>query len=320
MSELRQLLVQYPRGVTISEIAAHLDVTARSARRYLDELRLDLEAVPERPSGEKRWRIPSVDVPRRVALRRTQAYALLAAKPLFDQLAGSTLYEEIQLASETLIGVARRPGRGPNGGLAEGELEQRFRYVPFAPMDYAARTEELDALFEAVADLRPLSCRYPRASDGELERLRVHPLALLLYKDALQCLALDPSRGEVVVLFLERMRDARTVADERFTVPAEFDLADYLQGQFGIWRAAAEPVEIVIDFDASVAEHVLARKVHASQEVTPTAEGVRLRLSLADLTEVTPWVLGFGSRAAVVSPPELREAVRAELQKTLARY
>jgi predicted DNA-binding transcriptional regulator YafY len=323
MSELRQLLLQYPRGVTVTEIAAHLDVTTRSARRYLDEIRVDLEAVPERPGGEKRWRIPSVDMPRRVALRRTQAYALLAAKPLFDQLRGSTLYEEIQLASETLIGVARRPGRGPNGGVAEGTLEQRFRYVPFAPIRYDARAEELDALFEAVADLRPLACRYPRASDGELERLLVHPLALLLYKEAIQCLALDASsggRGEVRALALERIRDAHTLADERFEVPADFDLADYLQGQFGIWRAEGAPIEILIDFDATVADHVLARTVHASQQVFSSERGVRLRLELTDLTEVTAWVLGFGSRAEVVSPPELREAVKAELQKTLQRY
>ena len=54
MSELRQLLHQYPRGLTLAEISEQLGVTTRSARRYLRELRLDLEAVLERyRAGER---------------------------------------------------------------------------------------------------------------------------------------------------------------------------------------------------------------------------------------------------------------------------
>ncbi|HZO16459.1 MAG TPA: WYL domain-containing protein, partial [Polyangiaceae bacterium] len=143
MSELRRLLHLHPSGVTLLEIAAHLRVTPRSARRYLRELSYDLEAVPERPGGQKRWRIPAVDLPRRVAVRRTQAYALLAARGLFDSMRGSTLYEEIDLAVQTLLGVARRPGRGPNSGVADAQLEQRFRYLPFAPKDYSHKSEDL---------------------------------------------------------------------------------------------------------------------------------------------------------------------------------
>jgi predicted DNA-binding transcriptional regulator YafY len=319
MSELRRLLMQHPKGVTLIEIAAHLHVTERSARRYLAELTFDLESEPERPGGQKRWRIPAVDLPRRVALRRTQAYALLAAKPLFDAMAGSTLFEEIDLAAQTLLAVARRPGRGPNAGV-QGNLEERFRYVPFAPKDYAAQAEELDALFEAVADLRPLSCRYPRASDGVLERRVVHPLAVVLYKDAISCLARDPDEGTVQTLALGLMRGARTTDGECFAVPEDFDLDDYVQGQFGLWRAEGTLHEVVIELDATVADYVMTRTVHPSQRVDEIDNGVRLTFDIADLTEVTTWVLGFGSLAKVIAPKELQQGVRDELARTLERY
>jgi predicted DNA-binding transcriptional regulator YafY len=320
MAELQQLLYQQPKGVTIHEIAAHLGVTTRSARRYLKEVSLDLEAVSEQPNGLKRWRIPPVDVPRRVAMRRTQAYALLAARTLFEPMRGSTLFEEIDLAAETLIGVACRPGRGPNAGVADARLEQRFRYVSFAPKDYREQADDLDNLFQAVADLRPVSLRYPRASDGELERLLVHPYALLLYKDAIIALAFDTNAGDVRSLALDHVSDSRLRDDERFRIPDGFDVERYLQGQFGIW-CADDTTEVVIDFHEDVAEVLTTRSIHPSQRIEALDDGsVRLRMQLGQLSEVAHWVLGFGAAAVVREPAALRDEVRRALSDALAGY
>ena len=321
MSELRQLLYQHPKGVTLSEIAAHLDVTQRSARRYLSEIKVDLEAVPERPGGQKRWRIPSVDLPRRVAIRRTQAYALLAARRLFQSIRGSTLYEEIDLAAQTLLGVARRPGRGANAGVADAQLERRFLYLPFAPKDYSDRAEDLDNVFQAVADLRPLECRYPDPQTGAMQRLHVHPYALLLYKDAIHCLAYDTATDEVRDLLLDALIDTRVQDDERFDLPEDFCVETYVQGQFGIWPTGSEVQQVEIHFDASVRDYVLTRQVHPSQRTESLGDGgVRMVLELGDLTEVASWILGFGSQAEVLAPYSLRERVAAELARAMARY
>jgi predicted DNA-binding transcriptional regulator YafY len=321
MSELQQLLYRHPKGVTLAEIAAHLHVTVRSARRYLSEMDLDLESSPERPGGQKRWRIPPVDVPRRVSVRRTQAYALLAARALFEPMRGSTLYEEIDLVRQTLLGVARRPGRGPNAGVVEAQLEERFRYLPFAPKDYSSRSVELDDLFQAVADLRPMSCRYPRRSDGELERLVLHPYALLLYKDAIYSLALDTASGEVRTFTLEHLRRTRCHEGERFAIPMDFDVEDYVQGQFGIWRQGEQQQRVVIEFHPGVREYIATRAVHPSQRVEQLDSGkLRMELTLSDLTEVATWVLGFGHCAEVLEPAELRQRVRDELAATLGQY
>ena len=51
MSELKQLLLRHPKGITVAQIAAQLKVTTRSARRYLRELRLDLESVADQRSA-----------------------------------------------------------------------------------------------------------------------------------------------------------------------------------------------------------------------------------------------------------------------------
>ncbi len=323
VTRLQQLLVQYPKGITIDEIAGHLQVDPRSARRYVkalrSELRTDLEPVTD-GDGAKRWRIPDVDVPRRVAMRRTQAYALLAARPLFAGMRGSTVYEEIALASESLLGIARRPGRGPNGGLRGADLEQRFRYVSFAPKDYSERGEDLDNLFQAVADLRPIAFLYPSAS-AAFERVTVQPYALLLYKESIYALGLDVALQRVRTFELDFVRDSRLLADEPFELPPDFSVDDYAQGQFGLWRLDGVPVAAVIDFDPTIAGQISARRFHPSQRTEALASGgVRVHLAVGDSSELASWVVGFGPLAVVREPEALRVQVAETFAAALARY
>lgn len=322
IDNLRSLLARHPRGLTIYELARELDVTPRSMRRYLAEIRRDLDLVCEtdRPGGTRRWRLAPGEVPRKIEVRRTQAYALLAARRLFEPMKGSTLYEEIDMAAEKLLGVARRPGRGPNAGVADARLEDRFLYLPFVGKDYASHTEALDDLFQAVADLRPLRCRYRRSRDGAEERVTIHPYAMVLYKDAIYCVGKHLGHGGIRTFLLDRMSDTECSATERFDLPPDFQVDDYFQGTFGIFRGGPTS-SVVIDFDARVAEFVLARRVHPSQVLTPLPEGgVRLAMTIGDMTELGTWILGFGDTARVVEPPELVDRVRRELAGALARY
>ena len=322
LETLRALLVRHPKGLSIYELAHELHVTPRSMRRYLDEVKREIDLVSQRarPGGQSLWRLAPGEAIRKVEVRRTQAYALLAARRLFEPMKGSALYEEISLASEKLLTVAKRPGRGPNAGLADARLEERFLYLPFAPKDYGAKTEELDDVFQAVADLRPLSFRYMRARDGKEERIAIHPYAMVLYKDAVYCVGLHLAKKDVRTFLLDRMRDTDCAIAERFELPDDFKIEDYFQGQFGIWHGG-EPQRVVIDFDARVREYVETRRIHPSQALAVNANGsVRLSMTIGDLTEVTTWVLGFGETATVVEPEALRRRVQQELENALKRY
>ena len=209
LDTMRTLLEQHPKGLTLYELATALYVTPRSMRRYLREMKgeLDLRATPDKRGGALRWSVDPQAMPRKVELRRTQAYALLAARRVFEPMRGSTLFEEIDLATQRLVSIARRPGRGPNAGVADARLEERFLYLPFSPKDYRQKTEELDDLFQAVADLRPLACLYRRSGEREDERVTIHPYAMVLYKDAIYCVGLHVQKDEIRTFLLDRMRD-----------------------------------------------------------------------------------------------------------------
>ncbi|MCC6645443.1 MAG: WYL domain-containing transcriptional regulator [Polyangiaceae bacterium] len=319
---ITRLFEQTPRGLTLYELADALDVTARSMRRYISELRreLDLQPTRERGGGVVRWRMGPTAQPRKIELRRTQAYALLAARRMFEPMKGSTLYEEIDIAIQRLVSVARRPGRGPNAGVADARLEDRFLFLPHTPKDYAKKTDELDTLFQAVADLRPLECRYRSTRDKTDERVVIHPYAMVVYKEAVYCVGLHTGKREVRTFLLDRMSDAECATTERFSLPDDFHIEDYFEGQFGVFRGSKQ-IKVVIDFAPHVAEYVRSRKVHASQRLTTLPDGgVRLTLTVSDTTEIGSWVLGWGETATVVAPPALVDSVSSTLRKALARY
>jgi predicted DNA-binding transcriptional regulator YafY len=323
LDKLRELLEKHPRGLSLYDLAGALGVTVRSMRRYLKEVEREseLESVPTRGGAALLWRLKPNEMPRKVELRRTQAYALLAARRVFEPMRGSALFDEIDHAVTKLLALAQRPGRGPNAGLADARLEQRFLYLPHAPKNYAERTEELDDLFQAVSDLRPLSLLYksPKRSDGE--RITIHPYALVLHRDSIYCVGYHVQRQEIRTLLLDRMGDTECAVSERFELPQDFQIEQYFQGEFGIFRDAARQHKVVLEFDAQAAEYIRARRVHSSQRLATIAGGgVRLTMTIGNLTQVVSWVLEWGARAKVLEPPELVEAVRKELTGALALY
>jgi predicted DNA-binding transcriptional regulator YafY len=307
-----------------------LRMTTRSVRRYLRELSLvtELESLEVQPGGAHLWRIKPSERGRTVALRRTQAYALLAARRVFDVLRGSALYDEVDLALRQIEQVAHRPtGRTPPHADADAPLDDRFAYVPSLPRAYADRGEDVDAAFQAVSDRTVLRFRYGDASDGATTkgaRVTAHPYALVLHGGTITCVARDVDRATTRAFVLDRMGDLRAAESERFQVPDDFAIADWLQGDFGVARAP-RTVKLLIEFDPRVADTVRWRKGHPSQKNAVSRDGrVRVSLSVPETPEVLgrvrAWVMAFGAAATVIEPAELAGDVAAELRRAAARY
>ena len=340
---LREKLEAHPTGLTLEDLAVMLRMTTRSVRRYLRELTLltELESVEVRPGGAHLWRIKPSERGRTVALRRTQAYALLAARRVFDVLRGSALYDEIDLALRQVEQVAHRPIARPptRGGDApgDGRLDDRFAYLPPVPRAYAHRSDDVDAAFQAVAELTVLRFRYREGADGGTgkgARVTAHPYALVLHGGTIVCVARDVSglstadlrdhRGATRVFGFDRMSELETKEDEHFELPADFAISDWLQGDFGVARAP-RTVKLLVEFEPRAADAVRARKIHPSQKLAVAQDG-RVRASLAVpetpevLAQVRAWLLGFGAAVQVLEPRSLADDVAAELRRAAARY
>lgn len=313
---LLTLLEGHPLGLALEDLAAAVRVSTRSVRRYLGELAhiTELESIETVPGGPHLWRIKPSERGRAVHIRRTQAYALLAPRGLFEAIRGTALYDELDFAHRQLLQVAQRPGRTQGADIPiDKQLEDRFLFLPEPGPAYGPKAEEIDELFRAVAELRVVSLR-ERGTQAI-----VHPYALIVHRSSLVCVAYDRGRRAVRPLRVEHLGEVKVLA-ERFVLPPDFDVRAYDHGVFGV-GAGGPLVPVIVEFEAAVAGELRARRFHTTQRVAAAPDGrIRVAFSIPDLDPVVAWVLSFGPAARAVAPPELIARVRDALSRSLRRY
>jgi predicted DNA-binding transcriptional regulator YafY len=324
LDKLRDALEAHPGGVELKDLAAILHVTTRSVRRYLLELArvVKIESLETMPGGANAWRIVPTERVRSINLRRSQAYGLLATRRTFDVLKGSALFDEIDLAMRQVLQIAQRPTRAAQKGEIPSDLrlEERLVSIGSTPRTYAGRGEEIDALFQAVAELRVIAFRYKFPGiDAKSERISAHPYALVEHRGALVCIARDVMANTTKPYAFDRMVDVTASEEARFELPNDFDVSDFAQGDFALGLAAKH--RVLVEFDAKIADDVRARKVHPAQKIATSNDGrIRVSLPFVSLDDAKSWVLSFGENARVIEPPELVLAVADALRLAFARY
>jgi len=322
LDKLREVLTAHPAGLLLEDLAQLLRVTTRSVRRYLVELdrATELESVETTPGGAHLWRIKPSERGRTIALRRAQAYGLLAARRVFEPMKGSALYDELDVVMRQVLQVAQRPTRTPGEVPADNRLEDRFLYVPSPARSYGARIEEIDALFQSVAELRVMRFRYRAPGlEGRGERVTSHPYALVVHRGAVFTIARDVERGSVRVFSFDRMSEVYPSDHERYELPPGFDASDYVHGDFGV--AEAPGARVLVEFEPRAAEEIRARRFHPSQKIATAPDGrLRLSMTVPQNEELRAWLLSFGGAARVIEPDDLAREVAAELRRALGRY
>lgn len=321
LDKLKTVLEGHPGGLALAELAAMLRVTHRSVLRYLRYLQSrdpdQLESIETMPGGAHLWRIKPSERGRTIALRRTQAYGLLSTRRVFDVMKGSAFYDELDVALREVQKLAQRPAR-PGEIPSNQRLEQRLLYLPPAPRNYRQRGEELDVLFQSVAELRTLTFRVRGVGGARPLPITLHPYAMVLHKGAIVVVGMNVTAKEVQCFPFDRMLDTARGSD-RFTLPDGFDVGQFLQGEFGVCRASR--TWALVEFDARVADDIRARKFHPAQKLATSADGrVRLSIPLGDRAAVLAWVMSYGDAARVIEPPELVHEAGEALERAASRY
>lgn len=314
-------LLQGRRSPTsLDSLAEELEVSTRQVRR-------DLEALTE--CGHPTESIPTRDgragtrlVERRsrsIVLTHRERYALLAARRVFDVLAGTSLREDLDNIYRKV--VAALPDDERDEIEAYGD---RFLYVPGGgARSYVGREDVIDALLTGV--MLRLRVRYTYvAANGATHDGVLEPCAMVLYRNTLYVVGPASRHGppepgrEPRVWAVDRFQAATHQRGERFKPPADFHVDRYFRGAFGIF-VGAEQHRVVVEFEPEARASVEGRVWHPSQEAEVLPDGgLRVAFHVGHLAEVTTWVLGWGSMVRVVEPPELVERVREELGAALA--
>jgi proteasome accessory factor B len=118
----------------------------------------------------------------------------------------------------------------------------------------------------------------------------------------------DEFSGQVRTFKMERIQQVE-VTEERFEIPADFDIDARLRHAWGI--SDEDVIEVRLRFhDAAAAARARESRWHSSQREDVRADGtVDITYEVGGLLEITHWVLGWGAAVEVLAPFELRKQV-----------
>ncbi len=176
--------------------------------------------------------------------------------------------------------------------------------------------EIFDTLAKATAQRRQIEMTYRKIGRRETERRIVDPYHLANINGEWYLFAYDHGRKDIRTFVPVRMKSVKQTG-KTFARPEKFSLEKRLSGSFGVYSGEGE-FDVVIRFDARVADVIREKKWHESQRMREFKNGeVELQLKLSGLVEIERWVLGWGGDAKVLKPRELVDAVRKSAKKIL---
>ncbi|MBI4700887.1 MAG: transcriptional regulator [Deltaproteobacteria bacterium] len=307
------LIEELRRGsrVTAGTLAQRFEVSVQTAHRVIRALRDDFHAPIEYDAAHGAWKLtaPSFDLPR-LPLSAEEVAALALARSLFGQIstaAAPPLAEAIdgfwrKIDAEVL---ARSPAGSDLGRALSAML----------PSLSQVRAEALDTALRALALRRCLRLGYRSPWTGERTDRVVEPRHLLFYDGTYYLIARCRLRGGEPRNFnLAAVEEIELLPDSA-PEPDHEHVERELAAGWGASFRGGKRVTAAIRIEPPLSKLVATQLWHPQQQDRWETGGEALvrRLPVLGLPEIVRRVLSLGASATVVEPPELAEAVRAEV-------
>lgn len=309
-------LLSSPSGLTLEELASELDVSIKSIRRDLKELReADIPlAESTGPHGKKTWRLDmSRSVP--TTFNFDEIAALYFGRLFFERLAGTSLWASANSAFQKI-----ERSLGAAGMAYLDQLTPLFHQTSVGVTDYSSRADKIDALRTACEDLRVVTAEYESVGAGKPRRYTLHPMGITEYEGSLYAAVASPGWDGVRNFKVDRFHRIE-LQNECFERPADFDLKSHFAYSFGIYHQDGEPFRVRVRFEPEAAQYVSEKTWHVSQTLERNEDGsVILSVELSSTRSFMSWVLGFRSAATVLEPPGFVKEIQNEIAAMSRNY
>lgn len=165
---------------------------------------------------------------------------------------------------------------------------------------------------EALASKRKIKISYMSSKNRVSEHI-LHPYKIYMYNLAWFVLAFNETIHDVGYFKLNRIEKIELLND-KYTIFKTFNESNYLD-QYGM-KNNGEYISVSIKLKAPYAALVKERIYGKNQQIISVDDNSTiLKCDMQNLASIVSFVLGFGSKAEVLEPLELKEALRNELKR-----
>ncbi|MCB8979869.1 MAG: CRISPR-associated helicase Cas3' [Ardenticatenaceae bacterium] len=312
--QIEALLLAHPEGLTQADIARKLQVNRSTVGRYFVDLpgHIYLDDL----DGNK-WKVDR------------EGYLVNVRFNLHEALA-------IHLATRLL--ATRMDKQNPHAAAALRKLGVSLERLAARisahikqsadVMDDAARRHDplymqvLEKLTRAWAEGRKVEVWHRHEPTGSVHKYKFAPYFVEPYAigQTTHVIGWREPPGAMRTFKIERIERIELLA-ESYTIPADFNLRQFLTDAWGIWYTEEEPQKVVLRFSRSVANRVRESRWHESEQLVEEVDGRLLwQAQVAEPQEMLPWIRGWGADVEVVGPESLRRTLEREARRLAELY
>jgi predicted DNA-binding transcriptional regulator YafY len=302
---------RFPNAGTLAE---RFEISRKQAQRdidfFRDRLGAPAEYVPERRGYRYRdgteYEFPPL------WLKEEELLAFLLAMRLASALPDRELKRYLNkfLEKFTALGI----GRSLN-------IADICNKVSVKNIEYYRVNERIfHTVVNALLQEQPLRLSYYSPHKDETTTRIIMPLHLLFYTGSWHLIAYCTLRGALRDFALSRIQ-AVEIVSEKIDLPDSLpSIKEYIRENFGIF-SGRESFRVRLRFTPDVSRWVSEQIWHPAQEATLDKNGsLCLEFPAADFREVRREILKYGPDVEVLSPGELRELIKKDIQKMKNLY
>lgn len=292
------------------ELAQELGVSERTVHRYMTMLdEMGIPIYSERgPYGGfsllRGYRLPPL------IFTAEEATVLYMGANLVREVWGRTFGDAVTSVTAKLDNVL------PDSLRQQVEMARHSLVVDsLTARDYRPWEETLHELRQCTLEHRCVQLTYRAPGRAHASCRIVEPYGLTFQWGLWYLVGMCHLRRETRTFRVDRIEEAKRL-EQTFTMPPGFSVRQYLART--LWDKPAH--QIVVHIDARLATKV--RDLHSHwMELTDQPDGSTIaRFGVHNLDWATGWVLGLGSAARALEPPELVARVVEAAKGALARY
>lgn len=299
-------MVDEPEGLTLDEMAQHVGVNRRTAERMRDVIMMHFDLEPMSEGRTKRWRIAGKLGRMFTKPTPTELAALQAEVDGYRRSSQDAQADVLASLLHKIRGALDGPTRTRTAPDLEALTRAQRIFIPAGPgIPIAAET--LAAAQQAIMAGMMLEFDYQAEGKDEAEWRRVIPCGLV-HGAMSYLIGKLPEREDPPVFYrLDRMAGVK-VSDRPGTIPADFDIDQWMSKSFGIWRGDEYEIELHAQPEAS--DLALQWRFHPKQNFTKNKDGsLSIKFNSGGLRELATHIISWGGGILAVHPPQLIEEI-----------
>ena len=298
-------------GLCIEDIEHHFECSRRSAER-MKALLFDLfpEKVEEVPTFEKkkRWRFIKGTMNALISFTADDFANL-------EYLKGLSNDDNKRKELDELIAKIKALTPQKNLQSLDTDISAIMESEGFAVRQYSGVNIEpkiLEELRTSMLAFKKIQFNYP--IKGEIKTITLNPYGLVI-ADKYYLVGYNEYVGDLRQYRVDKISNL-TILDEYFEKDEKFSLTEYSNNSFGVYQE--KPIDIVLEFDKSVANDVLNYHFHPTQKIKQLKnENVQVEFTSGGTYAICQELFKWGCSVKIQKPVELKNYYKRDLTDVL---